>query len=148
MGSPGDGGYLKVRWLWLQRRPVSAYRFRRMLDFIRAPNWSGTPQRGRFIHLPGGHRARAQPTAAKVPEGLQQPQMAREVSQLQGCSPQKGRHSSRGRQRLHFQVQAELQGRQAKPKSRGAEVPSARARGHGETHALVSSSRMPVTVMP
>lgn len=30
--------YLKVRWFWLQRRPVSAYRFRRMLDFIRAPN--------------------------------------------------------------------------------------------------------------
>jgi len=64
VGSPGDSRYLKVRWLWLQRRPVSAYRFRRMLDFVRAPNWSGTPQRGRFIHLPGGHRAAAQPTAA------------------------------------------------------------------------------------
>lgn len=149
-GSPRDVGYLKVRWLWLQRRPVSAYRFRRMLDFIRAPNWSGTPQRGRFIHLPGGggHQARAQPTVAKVPEGLQQPQLGRELSWLQGCSPQKGGCSSHGRQHPHFQVQAKLWGWWAKPKSPGVELPPARARGHGETHALVSSSRTPVTVMP
>lgn len=58
-------GYLKVRWLWLQRRPVSAYLFRRMLDFIWTPNWSGTPQRGRFIHLPGGHQVRAQRTTRR-----------------------------------------------------------------------------------
>lgn len=113
-GNPGDAGYLKVRWLWLQRRPVSAYRFRRMLVFIRAPNWSGTPQRGRFIHLPGGHQARAQPTAATVPEGLQQLWMVRGAGLA--AAP---RSSSRGRQHPRSQVPAALRGQQGKPKSRG-----------------------------